>query len=145
MKILTKKIIALTCIAMLGVILFNSCKKYPDGPDFSLRTKKARLCGIWVMDTYKINGVDQTAFFNTVLPGYKIEINKDETYKSSTNAGVLEEGKWEFTHSKEYVKTTVTSTGTSNENEILKLENKALWLKNKDANNNSIELHLKAK
>ena len=145
MKVLVTKFLAIICMTVLSSTLFNSCKKYPDGPNFSLRTKKARLCGTWVMDTYKINGVDQTAFFNAVLPGYQLEINTNETYKSSSNTGATEEGKWEFTNSKESVKTTITLTGATNENEILKLENKALWLKNKDTNNNTIELHLKAK
>ena len=97
------------------------------------------------MDKYLFNGNDQTAFFNVVAAGYQIDIKTDGTYKSYTTAVVLEEGKWEFINSKESVRTTITSTGATGENEILKLENKALWLKNKDTNNNTIELHLKAK
>lgn len=127
------------------ILIFQGCKKYPDGPAFSLLSKKQRLCGTWVMDNYIVNGVDQTTFFNTVLPGYKIEVKKDETYISSVNTGTIEEGKWKFTNNKEHVKTTVNSTGASVDNQILRLKDKELWLKQIDVNNTTIELHLKEK
>ncbi len=49
------------------VVLFNfsSCKKYPDGPSFSLRSKTDRLTGTWKIvdgDNYN-NDVDITFTF----------------------------------------------------------------------------------
>lgn len=145
MKTLFTKSLLIICATALFSIAFNSCKKYPDGPSFSLLTKKSRLCNTWVMDKYIVNGDDQTSFFNTVLPGYKIEVKKDDTYTSSANTGTIEEGKWEFTNNKEHVKTTVNSTGASTDHQILRLKDKELWLKQTDANNTIIELHLKEK
>lgn len=39
----------LRCIFIFLVISLTSCGKYEDGPDFSLRTKKQRLTGTWIV------------------------------------------------------------------------------------------------
>lgn len=145
MKNLFIKSISIICITALSLTTFNSCKKYPDGPAFSLMTKKARLCGSWQMEKYIVDGTDQTTFFYTVLPGYVIEVKKDETYTSTYIAGTIETGKWEFTNNKKDLKTTVNNTGEVVVQQILKLENKALWIKHTETNGSIIELHLKAK
>lgn len=139
----TLTLLLLLCICLTG---FNSCKKYPDGPEFSLRTKKARLTGTWQLDKVLVNNADQTTLFLLYNPGYTVDIKKDETYTVITNNGSIEEGKWEFTNSKEHVRTTSTATvATVTDHRILKLENKALWLKSIDVTGNTVELHLKAK
>lgn len=136
----------LLILLSVSITGLNSCKKYPDGPDFSLRTKKARLTGTWELDKALVNNVDQTTLFLLYNPGYTVDIKKDETYTATTNNGTIDNGKWEFTNSKEHVKTTSTTTpGTVTDHKILKLENKALWLKSTDATGNTIELHLEAK
>ena len=45
----------------IGPQFITSCKKYPDGPEFSLRTRKERLANTWKVDNYKINGTDFTS------------------------------------------------------------------------------------
>lgn len=37
-----------------------SCKKYEEGPSFSLKTVKARLSGEWQIEKYTVNGIDST-------------------------------------------------------------------------------------
>src|SRR5688572_24864194 len=52
-----KKIIVLAlCIITLGTL--NSCKKYEDGPAFSLRSKKSRVAAEWNVKKYTYGGVD---------------------------------------------------------------------------------------
>ncbi len=50
-----KRVIA---ILFLLPILVSSCKKYPEGPAFSLRSKKNRVVGDWNVTWYGINGSD---------------------------------------------------------------------------------------
>ena len=37
---------------------FVACKKYEDGTCISLRTKKARVTGVWEPEVFLVNGVD---------------------------------------------------------------------------------------
>lgn len=46
MKKLTVLFMAIATVA----IVFNSCGKYEEGPDFSLRTKMARMTGTWEVE-----------------------------------------------------------------------------------------------
>ena len=56
---------------MLSLFIISSCKKYPEGPTFSLRTPTQRLIGAWTLKIYKIDGIDSTAIFSiySLLPG----------------------------------------------------------------------------
>lgn len=51
------------------VILFTTCKKFPEDPFISLNTVKSRLAGTWKIDYIKYNGADVTESYNdTVQP-----------------------------------------------------------------------------
>jgi hypothetical protein len=41
-----------------SILLFSSCGKYDEGPNFSLRTKTERFCGSWELSSLKVNGVE---------------------------------------------------------------------------------------
>src|SRR4051812_47525812 len=43
--------------------VFSTCSKYPDGPEFSLSTKKSRIRGIWILESLLVNGDDSTAIY----------------------------------------------------------------------------------
>ena len=47
-----------TAFAMLFLV---SCGKYEDGPDFTLRSKTARIAGSWTLEKYMVDGVDLTS------------------------------------------------------------------------------------
>jgi hypothetical protein len=49
------KITLLLCI-IFGTLIFNSCKKYPDGPLLSLRSKQHRMVDKWEVTSYSCNG-----------------------------------------------------------------------------------------
>jgi hypothetical protein len=44
---------------MIG-LFFTTCKKYPDGPKFSLRSVQHRLTGTYELDKFIVNGIDST-------------------------------------------------------------------------------------
>jgi hypothetical protein len=58
-RIMKKLILFLIIITAIA----TSCKKYPDGPMFSLRTAKNRLYGYHTLTTYTVNGVDSLSHY----------------------------------------------------------------------------------
>src|SRR5262245_24156198 len=76
-------------------VVIAACSKYEDGPAFSLKSKKSRLCGEWVLEAYLYNDVDQTASMDTILGAdYVLEIEKDNTYR--TEGQWQDQGTWEL-------------------------------------------------
>lgn len=58
---------------------FTDCKKYPEGPAFSLWSKTWRLSGSWEVEAFLIDGIDSTSQLTCVSCG----IHKDEHYYMS--------------------------------------------------------------
>ena len=133
------------------LILFThaGCKKYPDGPLISLRTKEHRLTGEWDVEYFSINGYDSTAYLKS-KPFYgKYVFSKQEDshgrkfFAVEPTSVTHAYGSWEFTNRKEDVKiscdqtncdtlsyTTVGAYGRLNITwEIRRLKDKELWLK----------------
>ncbi|MBI3502218.1 MAG: hypothetical protein HY063_10525 [Bacteroidetes bacterium] len=81
------KISLLLAMAIVA-ITFNECKKYPDGPGLSLRSKTARMTDNWKISSYKINGVDELAPYTETMT-YTISnfscsnVGQDVTYTYS--------------------------------------------------------------
>ena len=81
-------------LASLLLVLFSSCDKYPNGPSFSLRTKKARLCNEWLLTSYQVNGNE----FIESQPTVKFAIDKDGTYSISSSETVLGQIQTDYDH-----------------------------------------------
>ena len=81
-------------LASLLLVLFSSCDKYPNGPSFSLRTKKARLCNEWLLTSYQVNGNE----FIESQPTVKLAIDKDGTYSISSSETVLGQIQTDYEH-----------------------------------------------
>lgn len=114
-------------LALLFIIAatFSGCKKYEEGPKFSLRTKKMRLCHEWKITSLSINGIEVTAPVD-----YKLDIEKSGSYHTSF-AGFTDEGKWELGEDKDDIYTTSNVPGSLEQAfRILKLKNDELWLRN---------------
>jgi hypothetical protein len=136
-------------MGIAAVMFFASCGKYEDGPNFSLRSKKARLVNTWVIDKAFRDGVDFTEEFKQDNPNYQLEIRKDNTITSSIfndMTGEKEEskGKWEFSKDKEKVKFTDDATGQEWSEEILRLTNNEYWA-GLDFGISKLEIHYKSK
>ncbi len=102
-------IIALILIAF-GIINFN-CRKYPEGPGFSLRSKKNRLCQDWKLVNYYYDDIDYTDHKLQIFTLYEMNINKDGTMylftssympQTSTIHTVEIHGTWEFSEDKRH-------------------------------------------
>jgi len=126
---MNKKIGALLlAIAIITVFNFHSCKKYEDGPSFSLRSKTARLTGEWELIAI---GDSIANYFSE----FKFEKNGDFTFTWTDGGRIGFNGDWEFDDKKENITTNFTALGQLQENnyKINRLTNKELWME--DASN----------
>lgn len=140
----------ITLLSTLVLILAGSCKKYPDGPAISLRSKKERLANSWVISKAIEDGTDKTGDYQAALKDYNIIIDKGGTYSLSyIGLGlftITENGNWSFSSDK----TRVTFDPTSNNNDnnewkILKLKEEELWVLDEDYNDKKLEIHFTPK
>jgi hypothetical protein len=89
-----------TPIVLFIIFILIGCKKYDEGPSFSLRTKKARITNEWKV--YKVNYDDKensNDFFNIYQYCY-FTINKDFTMSKETKTNqtkTVTTGTWKFT------------------------------------------------
>ena len=152
-----KKIIFFFVIVVF--IINASCKKYPDGPLLSLHSKLERLCRTWDVSTFTINGVDSTSYLKNQIfygtyqfltpqgdePGMANYITKNSNYQGL--------GSWDFSNRKKSIilyfdfhgspyfgkigpyRYGFGSDSTSTTNnitwDIMRLEEKELWLQTK--------------
>ena len=112
-----------------AVLNFTGCKKYEDGPRFSLATKKGRITNEWKMTSSLLNGQpDPYIVLNDVW-----DIKKDGTYTITSTSGYgTTIGSWSFSSDKESI--TVTENGSSDAYiyKILRLKGNELWLQWQD-------------
>ncbi|MBL7909990.1 MAG: hypothetical protein JNJ41_02900 [Bacteroidia bacterium] len=143
---------------ILSIVLsvtFLSCKKYPEGPSFSLRSKSERLSNLWKIQQLKFNGGDSTAFAEKYLfNNYRLDITKNGKYNIDYNLvigslliPISESGKWVFSSDKKSViftketGNTTAAIGTNATWEILRLKEKEFWAKYTQ-NDDVTEVHL---
>ncbi len=151
-----KKLVALS---LLFLILLSSCKKYPDGPALSLRSKKERLSNTWHINKYYYNNEDKTGDAQYLFADYTLVINKNGTYSLSFHTKVYfltvlildtpssESGKWAFNDDKSFVnftpETSTNSNASSSSYKILMLKEKELHAQTIDSNGNKTVVYLK--
>ncbi|MBA2611938.1 MAG: hypothetical protein H0U95_08210 [Bacteroidetes bacterium] len=123
------KIIKIIALTLLVSIAIPSCKKYVDGPRFSLLTKKARLAGDWKIESVTTNGNDQTASYKALVgDNYIFTIDKDEKYKVTGN--FPDDGTYKWGEDKDDVYFTSNVAGSKEQAcRILRLKSKELWLR----------------
>jgi hypothetical protein len=126
-------------ILTISILLTVSCKKYPDGPLLSLRSRSERLSNTWKIENYKINGND----FTSLIPSYTETFTKNGSYNYSWS--VFEgSGTWSFQNHDKEVKLNGNDDQSSRTLYILKLEERALWYYYMDGNDKH-EFHLNEK
>ena len=109
--------------AILGfALIISSCGKYEDGPGFSLRSKTARLTGIWTVTEMTFMG--QTFTADDLEGSVKYEFLKDGTI-NAIGSDTTYTGTWEWGDKKESIE--VTMDGEVTESTITRLTNKELW------------------
>ena len=129
----------------------STCKKYPDGPWFSLRTAMARVAGSWKVESYIVNGNDSTDVINSRLPcEYIVRFSKPE--KSSPGYCSISctyplvgggTGSWGFGENKTQLRIDGPTNNPTSQAfpplgftwNIQRLTNKEMWLKTNYAGN----------
>ncbi|HTL82927.1 MAG TPA: lipocalin family protein [Bacteroidia bacterium] len=135
-------------VPFLILALFGSCKKYEDGPVFSIHTKTHRLTGSWGIHYVSEDGVDKTSDYQNARQGYLLVFTAEGDYTITyTINGIFnysETGTWNFSRDKSTLILTKTSSNTATEWTILKLKNKEFWMKYTDYSstpNKEVEWH----
>ncbi len=112
-------------IILLAGLMFptiQSCKKYPDGPAISFRSKSERVANNWKVENYKKNGTDYTS----LVANYTEKYTKEGSYSYQWGAfsGM---GTWAFKNSSKEIQITGTNNQASVVLYILKLEEDQFW------------------
>jgi hypothetical protein len=120
------------------LFIFISCKKYDDGPLFSLTSKKSRVINRWVVEKWLMNDSDITSNLKTYNPNYSLEFKKDNSYITTGLSPQL--GKWDFDSKKE--KIILTQDNNVTNFIITRLKKNELWVKFVDGTDSN-EIHFK--
>ena len=137
----------ITTLLIFCFFLISSCKKYEDGPSFSLNSKRTRLANKWKVETFFINGNDKTDFYRTLVLKETLEIFKSGTWQYSetsnwTWAKPYDTGKWNFIDHKEDVEMISDDPSIPYKLfRILKLKSTELWLERTVTPDSIIEFH----
>ena len=128
-------------IALVSTAL-TSCKKYVDGPKFSLASAKSRVSGDWKIESYMYDGADQTAAFITFFgANFEWDIEKDGSYRWQGGT-ISDAGTWTLGEDKDDIRFLSSATGSTEMSyRILRLKSKELWFKYTDSNGKIEEYH----
>jgi hypothetical protein len=140
-----KKFSLYLVLALVGLSIFNSCRKYEEGPNISLRKKEARVTNNWRIESAQLNG--QEVSLDPYYAKQKHYMYRDGKYiltiidPVSLEARNLQ-GTWTlYDNDRKIALTTKNFSGnidSTNDFNILKLYNKQFWIRKTD---NSLELH----
>ena len=134
-----KKIISALVVV---IILVSSCKKYPDGPEFTLLTKKERISGNWKLEQVIVNGYDVTNAYNLWYgSNYQLDIVKSGSY--SVVGNFPDHGIWNFVDDKSDVSFISQEDKGTKTYKILRLESSSMWFQDVDSSNYIREIHYK--
>ena len=101
-----KNKIILSSLLIIAIII-TGCKKYEDGPAFSLLSKKQRLIGEWEVTEFKINGIDAigSIYVDLEMTFYADGDCEFDYWLSNDFGGSMNrtKGEWEFSGDKEEV------------------------------------------
>lgn len=119
--------------SILILVFVTGCKKYEEGPGFSLRSKKERVANNWkIVYAYDYkDSIDVTQDY----VGETWEFTKWGEFTERDNGSIDKTGTWEFANDKERI--TIKFPLDVDNYDILKLREDEIWLKDTDE-----ELHL---
>jgi len=114
-RIMKKLILFLIIITAITA----GCKKYPDGPMFSLRSAKHRLYGEHTLVKYTVNGIDSLAhYYDSLSLNFNFYISESDGLNVCDMTGSRKDGgeslliwTWELASHNKIFK--VTSSGTN--------------------------------
>lgn len=84
-----------------------ACKKYPEGPTISFRTKASRLANVWVIKSVTVGGKDETTNWKSAFVSYELNIKEEGNFSISYLAfgfaQIKNTGKWSWIENKKKV------------------------------------------
>ena len=116
----------------------TSCKKYPDGPSISFRSRIERVANTWKMEQVMLNGSDVTSNFTNTNYTETYDKSENYSYSSTEESG---SGKWSFENNDMQIKRQGVSGQPTLDLTILRLKENSFWYKYTDGNDN-YEFHL---
>lgn len=130
--------VSLFALATVGLITFESCKKYEEGPGLSFRSRAERVANTWRVAKYLEGGIDVTNDESAYPNGNWTFEKEGDLSVSTTVLGIMvtANGTWDFTSNDEKISYTFTGGGstTTGEAQILMLKEKEMWLKDEMGN-----------
>lgn len=122
-------------LASVVFVVLAACGKYPEGPGFSLASKKARITNNWSLSSQSTNGqTDDLSNFT-----WQVNIMEDDTYSSNASffnvPFINESGSWRFSDDKLNFLTTPNGSANTDSWKIIKLkkdEFKIEWYSGQD-------------
>ncbi len=133
----SKHIITLVCFTGLWLA---SCGKFEDGPDLSLRTRKARLCHDWLPEKIRVNGLDIDISHTAVIGEIIFEKSGEFFYV----ANPYPKGKWDIDGDQLILTTDRNGDIETERKTILRLTAKEFWAEYLDTAGNIQEWHYRA-
>lgn len=140
-----KNIIQVLVLLFIVAGSLNACRKYEEGPNVSLRSKKARVTNNWRIESAQLEGTEVS--LDPLWAKQKHYMYKDGKYVITIVDPITLEarnlvGTWVlYDHDTKIALTTKNFSGnidSVNEFNILKLYNEQFWIRKVD---HSLELH----
>ncbi|MBK7763782.1 MAG: hypothetical protein IPI46_10500 [Bacteroidetes bacterium] len=140
-----KRLASVLIFGLVVMVSISSCRKYEEGPNISLRTKKARVTNNWKYESAQVDGIEVS--LNPYYAKQKHYFYRDGKYiQTIIDPVTLEarnlQGTWVlYDHDKKIAITTKNFSGnidSTTNYSILKLFEKQMWLRTTD---NSREFH----
>ena len=140
-----KRIASILLFAFAVLVTVSSCRKYEEGPNISLRTKKARITNNWRYESAQVDGVEVSS--DPYFAKQKHYFYRDGKYIQTIIDPITQEarnlqGNWVLYDNDKKIAVTVkippANKDSTNNYSILKLFEKQMWLRTTD---NSREYH----
>jgi len=138
-----KSINLIFALVIALAFIFSSCKKYEDGPAFSLRSKKERIANTWVIESAVRNDVNITDSYKDFI----LTLNKNgsatlqlKVIIFSSEVFLQTDGTWLLEEFNENLRLNFENNDYDRYYEILRLKENELWLKEIGYNGDELKL-----
>jgi hypothetical protein len=109
---------------LVSACLLSSCRKYEDGPTFTLRSKKERVINNWASPSVVRNDINETNFY--FVYGMEFKRNGQWVWRIDRNDDTLalaeRTGRWKLTAANTQIEITYDEIDPSNSEELLFLK-----------------------